>query len=261
MANLKKQGVPFTQVANAVLTANDISCKAKGMFAYLFSKPEGWEFSGDRIVDEMFDGRKTVYAAIKELEKKGYLKRSKKSNGRIEYLLKYGDEPVDRKGQEPVDRLGKVPKGQSAERGNISNTEEESNTDKENNTELATQSVAATQLNKDIAEVIYRFKNLINPSAGKFYKNKPQREAAGRLINLYGFEKVCRAVEYAASVQGKQYAPVITTPLQLEDKMAALSGYYKREEAKTSEDSPGVYDFTGTTPILRKDGKEIILNM
>jgi hypothetical protein len=118
----KGDQVPFTQVANSILADKKISWKAKGIWAYLYSKPNDWDFHGDRIVDDGLDGRHLVYSALRELESKGYLTRKKQSDGRIDYIIRY--EPIDgfqQLGKKPVAENRKVQKPQSAEISNISN--------------------------------------------------------------------------------------------------------------------------------------------
>lgn len=89
MAKLSRQNVPFTQVANEVLNDKNLSWKAKGLYAYLFSKPDDWDFSAHRIKMDSANGRDSVLSALKELEQKGYLERNKLGNGRVEYHLKF----------------------------------------------------------------------------------------------------------------------------------------------------------------------------
>ncbi len=76
-------------VANEVLNRPDLSLKAKGLFSYLFSKPDDWDFSADRIVLDMADGRYAILQSLKELEKARLLRRVKNGDGRVEYLLEY----------------------------------------------------------------------------------------------------------------------------------------------------------------------------
>lgn len=85
--SFKKQVVPFTQVPNELLYNPDISFKAKGIWAYMSAKPEGWHFSADRIADETKEARKAVLAGLKELSEHGYITAKKKGDGRIEYTL------------------------------------------------------------------------------------------------------------------------------------------------------------------------------
>lgn len=130
---LDRQQVPFVQIANEVLYRTDISFKAKGLFAYLFSKPEGWEFAGDRIVRETKDGRKIVFAALKELEEAGLLKRTRQPDGKMQYRLEYAESQMPETVNslfEPLAPFGKVPKRSMTETGSISNKDVLSNKDK-----------------------------------------------------------------------------------------------------------------------------------
>lgn len=66
--------------------------KAKGLYVYIQSKPDDWDFSGDRIAkNETSDGRASIYAGLDELENSWYLHRIKWKNKlgqwEIEYVL------------------------------------------------------------------------------------------------------------------------------------------------------------------------------
>lgn len=76
-------------VANEVLRSRTLSWKAKGLYAYLFSKPDDWDFSSNRIIIESADGRSAIMAALRELETCGYLVRNKLPNGKMDYFLKH----------------------------------------------------------------------------------------------------------------------------------------------------------------------------
>lgn len=86
---LHRDDIPFTMVANDILRDETLSLKAKGMYAYLFSKPDEWDFSAERIMKESTDGRHAVLAALKELEDAGYLERERQASGRVDYHIKY----------------------------------------------------------------------------------------------------------------------------------------------------------------------------
>ena len=55
MAKLQKVKINFTQVSNEILNNKNISAKAKGIYAYLFSKPDDWSFAYNRIASEFSD--------------------------------------------------------------------------------------------------------------------------------------------------------------------------------------------------------------
>ena len=110
---LKKEDIGFTQVKNDVLNDKNLSWKAKGLFAYLFSKPDDWDFSGERICLDSSDGRLSTYSGIKELEQSGYLVRMKTKSGKMVYCLYWS--------KKPIVGFRKVRKPQSAETDSISN--------------------------------------------------------------------------------------------------------------------------------------------
>jgi len=60
---------------NELLNNPKMSLKAKGLFTYLQSKPDGWKFSTERIAKQTKEGRDAVRRTLQELEKFGYLRR------------------------------------------------------------------------------------------------------------------------------------------------------------------------------------------
>jgi hypothetical protein len=72
-----KEKIRFTQVSNDVLNDKNLSAKAKGVFAYLYSKPDDWDFAVERIISDFKDGRDSIISGLKELEAFSYLKRKR----------------------------------------------------------------------------------------------------------------------------------------------------------------------------------------
>ena len=73
--------------AEAIWRDSSISMKAKGLFAYMKTKPFNWDFSCKRIASEMRDSVDAVQTAMKELEGFGYLNRMKLGSGRLNHTL------------------------------------------------------------------------------------------------------------------------------------------------------------------------------
>ena len=69
----------------------------------------------------------------------------------------------------------------------------------------------------------------INPSFERLYAQKGQRDAMSRLISRYGEQKVENMLRELPSILQKPYAPIITTPYQLEQKLGALLIFIKKE--------------------------------
>lgn len=114
---LETQKVNFTQIANEVLNDDELSAKAKGLFSYMYSKPDDWDFHVDRIAEDMDDGRRAVMTGLQELEDAGYLIRKKQKSGRILYYLRWdkNHDPKDEKSDEKDREQAKVTKPQSGE--------------------------------------------------------------------------------------------------------------------------------------------------
>lgn len=68
---------------------------------------------------------------------------------------------------------------------------------------------------------------IVNPTIN--YGNKTQRKALEELVKKFGYDKTLNTIKYAMSIQGQNYAPTITTPHQLKEKIGDLLIYYKKE--------------------------------
>ena len=89
--------------------------------------------------------------------------------------------------------------------------------------------VLATGVADNLNPLIELFKP-INPSYGRLYANKTQRGALQRLVDKHGAEKIAKILETIQKTNQVKYAPTITTPLELENKLATLLLFLKREQ-------------------------------
>jgi biotin operon repressor len=83
-------------------------------------------------------------------------------------------------------------------------------------------------------KVITLFKS-INPSYKRLFSNKTQRAAVERLLDQYGIGKLEKIINTLPEILGSQYAPTITTPLMLEEKMGQFLIFIKKEQDKQIE--------------------------
>ena len=90
-----------------------------------------------------------------------------------------------------------------------------------------------TSIGKEINTLIDLFQH-INPSYALFFKQKSQRAALERLIALpqLGYSQIEKAIITLQVTNSMPYAPVITTPIQLENKLASLIAFVKKEKVK-----------------------------
>lgn len=103
--------------------------------------------------------------------------------------------------------------------------------------------VTKDTLTKDISEASPRNEinlliNLfepINPTSYNLYKNKTQRQAIENLVKRFGFEKVQNMISALPDIINKPYAPVITTPVQLEANLGKLVAFVNKGKTNNRE--------------------------
>lgn len=120
----------FSIISNIPLNDKSISFKAKGIWAYLMSKPEDWEVRISNLINTSTEGRDAIYSGIKELVNAGYMNKiqhrdeSGKMTG-IEYQV--FEDPVNR----PLEPVPENPDSGNRDSDNRTqlNTETKINTD------------------------------------------------------------------------------------------------------------------------------------
>jgi len=242
---LKKDEVSFTQIKNTVLTDKNLSLKAKGLYGLIYSKPENWDFSVERLASESRDNFDATNNAVKELEKLGYLERVKRADGKKDWHIHL--EPKNPTREKPYlgkSLLGKIPTISNKEIEIINNNNnKDNNKEKEkkyikkrkNNFKTEVPVVNSEIINQDspiekqISEIIFRFRNL-NPVYKSWFNRNPVREKCRSLLERFGFVKVSNAIAYIESIVTDKYAPIITTPAELETKWGKLQAYYLKQK-------------------------------
>lgn len=215
----------YATIPNNILNCKDISFRAKGIWAYIYSKPDGWNFSAKKIALQSKEGVDAVRNAIKELENQHLLKRTKFQNELghwdIEYLLlEYSvGKPCAGK---PND--GKPYNGKTT---NISK-KEYSKKDIVKKKEI----ISENKFSQDIKTILELF-STINPSIQ--YGNKTQRKVCEDMIKKYRADNVINMVKQVISVQGEKYAPVATTPYAMYKKLGEFKIYFEKQRKANGE--------------------------
>lgn len=79
----------FGLAPSSVLNDKTLTFKAKGIYTYIQSKPDGWEFSAERIARQGLDKITSIRSGLKELENAGLLIRKKTQNDRGHWEMEY----------------------------------------------------------------------------------------------------------------------------------------------------------------------------
>lgn len=82
MSKLFKTEVPFGMVPNMLLNNENISLKAKGLFAFMQSKPQGWNFSVEGMAFQLKESKSAISSALIELETFGFVTRKKQQTAK-----------------------------------------------------------------------------------------------------------------------------------------------------------------------------------
>ena len=91
--------------------------------------------------------------------------------------------------------------------------------------------VKSSVMGKEFNELIALFKP-VNPSYERLFPNKGQRAALERLLKKYGHKKIKWILDKLPAMAKMSYAPVVTTPYQLEQKLGQLVIFLNREKNK-----------------------------
>lgn len=102
----KNRENPYVMIDKFGLNDERLSWKAKGLLAYLLSKPDDWTIRINDLIKRSKDGRDAVKAGLRELELYGYLSRHQHRDetgkfGDIEYIIYERPQLLDTKGVIP----------------------------------------------------------------------------------------------------------------------------------------------------------------
>lgn len=71
----KNRANPYVMINKQLLENPDLSWKAKGLLAYLLSKPDNWQIRIYNLIKQSRDGEKSVRSGLRELEDHLYIQR------------------------------------------------------------------------------------------------------------------------------------------------------------------------------------------
>ena len=84
---LRKPKNPYGSSPRKLLEDKFISLKAKGIYAFMECKCDGWNFTASSMASQLKESRKTILVAMQELKATGWLTYHKNSNGSGVYEL------------------------------------------------------------------------------------------------------------------------------------------------------------------------------
>ena len=87
----------YSVISNSLLCDSRLSWAARGLAAYLLSKPDNWQISTAHLIEQSPAGRDATQTIINDLKKHGYLTRTqyRKDDGTFAYHDVLKESPVD----------------------------------------------------------------------------------------------------------------------------------------------------------------------
>ncbi len=267
---VKNTAKNYTNISNAVIRDERLSWKARGIFIYMWSQADNWNFYVSELAKHSTDGEGALQSGLKELEKLGYLVRRHRQTKKgvfdgMEWVLTDHDpvKPIDREIKEKVPKKVKNPSDGKAtewenhpmENGSLRNNnnknyQQQEITKESNNKHSASYSNAQSvpQLEKDFEEVWTKYPNKKGKKQA-FNHYKAWRKASVKHNNEYLLDRLNKYIAYCQ--QNSWYHPMNGSTWfngrfddELEDKNIAPANKYEQK---------GYYD--DYKDFVRDDGK------
>ena len=203
----------FTTVDNLVLNDTKLSWKAKGLFVYLWSQSDEWDFYETEVAKHSTDKLGSLKSGLKELENQGYLKRQilRDDKGKFkgnEWVLSdnpmfknpISDNPMSEKPMSENHTLT------NTNNNNINNNKDESNTSEKNKDKKSKYNLNYTEFIEWFNEETGReFQSNVSGTIKTFKKNIEARFKEGYTKqDLYLVTKD-KAKEWKDDKKRKQY--------------------------------------------------------
>lgn len=188
----------FTTLDNTPLNDKNLTWKAKGLFAYLWSKPDDWDYRVTEVARHSKDGVGSTSTGVNELEKAGYLQRKQNNDHGVfgDSVWTLSEKPIFKK---PITENPLSDKPYTENRP-LLNTDE-LNTDLTNKRDTKTNSAShsnaqsVSQLEKEFEEVWSKYPNKKGKKQA-FNHYKAWRKSSAKHTNEYLLDQLNKYLVY-----------------------------------------------------------------
>ena len=232
MAKLKKGLQEYGRTPNRLLNDKSISLKAKGLFAFIESKPDNWDFSVRSLASLLKEGRDSVGEALKELEEFGYITRSKYQDSSGHWCVRYTTHEVS-ENPSTENPSTENPSTENPLNGKPVNNKRKSNKEslyKESNSISKEIGVAVKYGKLEINELFGYWNEKVGyPISSRIQQN---RNACNNLSKKYGVDGTKHLIDGVVLAQSDEYAPRIADFSDLQAKTNKLIMWGKQTQSK-----------------------------
>jgi DNA-binding Lrp family transcriptional regulator len=195
--------------------------------------------SNETIGEVVHAKPRSVQNSLNRLEKAGYIKREykgadRRNRLRIKALLSYRTER-NSEDTKPASELVST-----RERTGEDTTSELVSTRDSKSKKVRKESTLTPPQADGVGKVINEVMGLflpVNTSIGRLFGRDSQRNALERLIKQHGRQKIEDVIKFLPKSNSIKYAPTITTPIQLEDKLGSLIAWSQKQKSRVTSDT------------------------
>jgi len=221
MEEIKNSEPNFWAIIPAIVRYDkNLSSTQKLIFAEIsaLTNKDGYCWASNSYFAELFDLSETqISTCISKLVQEGYITSDVKLNYKRKIYLT----------EKVLGGYKKTYKGYKENLKGVLNKVKDNNISNNINNIISIE----TEVSKEVNRLIKLFEP-INPSYKTLFGNKTQRTALERLLKEHGIEKVESMIKSLPEVIIKPYAPRVTTPLKLEQKLGELVVFVSQERGK-----------------------------
>lgn len=234
-----KYSIGFTQVSNEVILNPNLSLKAKGIYAYLFSKPDDWEFHSDIVCSEIKESYPVFRETLKELIQAGLIVRKQKNEGGkfggITYEFINPATIIEDYVNDEIPHTEKSAYGKNATHNNTYNISNTDNIKKNNNNKLLLQK---ERLNEDVKLIVSKLKEILEKKKGREFVTRSWNDPVRKMLTIdkIPVKSVLKALQWYNLRFGGDYIPVIESGASLRQKYAKMEMAMDKEGYQTFEE-------------------------
>lgn len=242
-----------------------LSLKAKGLLAYMLSKPDDWQFYVSELQKHSKDGRDSTRTALKELEEAKYLIRGQartvlgKFQG-YEYLLFETPQTEDGLPEDGLPENGKTENGKAATTKDrlklntkSTNNNKKKSSKKNKEIEIIWPADFSPELVSSIKEFIEFRKEIKKPYKSLLSINKKIKQLADQVAE-YGEEIVIQSINLSIANGWQGTFPESVLKTKKAQKNNGKSKFNNTGNQKNSNNDGGLLD--GLAEVLRESRKE-----
>lgn len=259
---IKKRSQPFTQVDNILVNDTRLSMQAIGLFVYLWSKPDDWEYIKEQLAKRFNIGRDALNSALKLLENCNYIHKQfiRDENGKFtnaKWILsdignakELLDEPLTEK-QNTEKPYAESPYTENPLADNpqlvIYNKQRLFISNKDNNKsdlkEIIKQDKIKTELDLFCDEIVIGLKEILSKKLNRNIATNNWSKEIKLIVNndlkIRGEQQakqdLIRCVQAIENHYGKDYFPIIQSAKSLREKFIKIEDYLARSNKKSNE--------------------------